>query len=879
MLRLSLIAQEVNYLSTQVNTKLKQRDLLMFDREVHIFEQITAKQALNPLEELGDLVELQRLIENRKKAFDTSQLKVRQASSANYSLRDHHRRKLFALLETAMKENVQARIARSLTIWRKFSEHSVVKEVQETDEVLELSFRKVLTDVCVALEAIRLWQAKYNLEHLKEARRIVLENLRSAARQVGIDDLFNECLYNTKSFEKLTKEMKFAYNAFDKERKALLSENFTFNAPRELVAQAIATLNEYSTRIVMPLCENLSQTFEGYKSLFKYIEEGLERPDTTQLVQVLSDLERGRDLVEDYKYAKRKLTRVHTKAERTAYEENIAKLELQLESVDFNRLDRRIRQMRTRLIKLAQDHYPELLSSKSWYKEIGVSDEMFLETSALGICLTGTKMSDFEQIQNLSSSNGKIVVVVKDSQEKVWVLKRFPLGEASSAGRFYRQVAALVRMDSAHVVRIEGIFQDSAHGVSYGCVLMPYYPRGDLEKWITENTHANEETRKRLGVGILMAAYELHKNGHVHCDIKPANIFLTLNLSPVLGDFDGVQKSNCTITHAVQSTQRYNAPELHADELDKVSEKVDMYSIGVLFEDLFPSPNDNMRKLISQLKSVGPAQRPSASEALQHPAFNTEPIALKSCIICLENYPENGGTCCKRNHFVCDPCLGDAVAAALLDPTSAVCVSEDGSMACMKPDCDFKISGADTAKHVPKEAFQKLLKIVQNHLERRLAIETEQKIEQSVKRALQQSVLERTTKYHVWHIQNRLLCICCPTCSTVFTDFSGCCALQCSNQNCAYHFCGWCLDFCDKSSSVCHKHVAKCARNVSKHVDPFFPKDVESVKKSWREIRRTRLINYWNTKVTHRALRQKVEEQIRPLLTPDVVEPIVLPIG
>lgn len=57
-------------------------------------------------------------------------------------------------------------------------------------------------------------------------------------------------------------------------------------------------------------------------------------------------------------------------------------------------------------------------------------------------------------------------------------------------------------------------------------------------------------------------------------------------------------------------------------------------------------------------------------------------------------------------------------------------------------------------------------------------------------------------------IIDEILTTRCPACHRAFHDFNGCFAITCT---CRAHFCGWCLQLCDRDA---HPHVIKCARGM-----------------------------------------------------------------
>ncbi|GBG25141.1 Protein kinase, putative [Hondaea fermentalgiana] len=488
------------------------------------------------------------------------------------------------------------------------------------------------------------------------------------------------------------------------------------------------------------------------------------------------------------------------------------------------------------------------------------------ELFTLGLWLTNAKRGDFEIVEELASKPGKSVFKVRDSNGRVLVLKSFHLANDEWSSRFYRQVAALAQLNSAYIGRIQGAF---SQGDREGCILLPYYSGGDLSAWIRDNPHADLATRRRIATGLLSGLHDLHSQGFVHCDVKPENVFLAPGLSPVLGDFDGVQMHDVTMTQPVQATLKYMAPELRSGNVDKVEPAVDLFSAAMVLADLYMDLKipEAIRSLISSLQSEDPAQRPTALQAMRHEAFQVEPVKSASCAICLDIYPADEGVSCADGHFTCKDCLSMSVCAAT-EAQSHVKVLRDGSMCCVAPDCDLVILGRSIAAAVPDEDFAALLDIVRTHFERDAAAEQERQLQLRLDAALREHGLDPTTQNHIRTIQNEVLAMSCPRCSTVFADFDGCCALECAA--CPCRFCAWCLQDTGNDSQACHQHVATCDSKPAGERNPFFS-DFAVVQQAWARLRALRLRDYVAEKIEDAGIRANVKEQLRPLLTPDIV--------
>ena len=87
----------------------------------------------------------------------------------------------------------------------------------------------------------------------------------------------------------------------------------------------------------------------------------------------------------------------------------------------------------------------------------------------------------------------------------------------------------------------------------------------------------------------------MHERGVVHCDIKPANVFVTSERTGRIGDLDVSRDANERITQATSRTAAsslagtfdYMAPELVSKPADF---KSDVYSFGLTVFDMFFMP-------------------------------------------------------------------------------------------------------------------------------------------------------------------------------------------------------------------------------------------------------------------------------------------------
>ncbi|KAL4909411.1 hypothetical protein BDW74DRAFT_80834 [Aspergillus multicolor] len=188
-------------------------------------------------------------------------------------------------------------------------------------------------------------------------------------------------------------------------------------------------------------------------------------------------------------------------------------------------------------------------------------------------------------------------------------------------------------------------------------IQMEYCEKHTLRDLIKNGLYDDVERSWRLFRQILDGLTHIHGNGIIHRDLKPDNIFIDAASNPRIGDF-GLATSG-QFTTAVRSsaaadfegnltrslgTTYYVAPEMKSGFAGHYNEKVDMYSLGVIFLEMcHPLPTLMERdqilrairekqhvlpatfqdsektvqgKIIESLLNHNPAQRPSASELL-----------------------------------------------------------------------------------------------------------------------------------------------------------------------------------------------------------------------------------------------------------------------
>ena len=188
------------------------------------------------------------------------------------------------------------------------------------------------------------------------------------------------------------------------------------------------------------------------------------------------------------------------------------------------------------------------------------------------------------------------VYKVSDIHDKVYALKVLRLWEIMGdlhEGLVHRfeQEYKVMRISSEYLV----------HSLDFGTVqgnpyiLMEYCPKGDLSKFVTQDTSRVPQ----YAYDILQGLYALHREGKVHRDLKPENVLLRQNGKAALTDFGVVGEMEKTkrISEVgwwkskpkqAFGTPLYMSPEIYFKNGGGITylPTVDIWSFGVMMYEI-----------------------------------------------------------------------------------------------------------------------------------------------------------------------------------------------------------------------------------------------------------------------------------------------------
>ncbi|XP_050237408.1 eIF-2-alpha kinase GCN2 isoform X2 [Mercurialis annua] len=306
-------------------------------------------------------------------------------------------------------------------------------------------------------------------------------------------------------------------------------------------------------------------------------------------------------------------------------------------------------------------------------------------------------LNDFEELQPLGHGGFGHVVLCKNKLDgRQYAVKKIRLKDKNLPvdDRILREVSTLSRLQHLHVVRyyqawfetgVAGSFGDTGWGSSttisstvsyrgafsadigqdskidstYLYIQMEYCPR-TLRQVLESYSHFDKDLAWHLFRQIVEGLAHIHGQGIIHRDLTPNNIFFDARNDVKIGDFglakflkfeqldqDGTLSLDTTGVSTDRTgqvgTYFYTAPEIEQG-WPKIDEKVDMYSLGVVFFEVWHPFGTAMERhvvlsdlkqkgelpsswvsqfpeqasLLQRMMSPSPSDRPSATDLLKH---------------------------------------------------------------------------------------------------------------------------------------------------------------------------------------------------------------------------------------------------------------------
>jgi serine/threonine protein kinase len=182
------------------------------------------------------------------------------------------------------------------------------------------------------------------------------------------------------------------------------------------------------------------------------------------------------------------------------------------------------------------------------------------------------------------------------------VLAEHLAGDPEFRARFLREARIASKLHHPNLVQTYDITE--VNGLP--CIVMELVTGGTLEGGSLSREDAGE-----VAAGLAHA----HSRGVVHRDLKPANLLRSEAGQVKIADFGiarALEETMVTQIGTVLGTMRYLSPEQAEGRV--VGTEADVYSLGVVFDELLEGATDSDRTLIDRMRAHDPALRPSAAE-------------------------------------------------------------------------------------------------------------------------------------------------------------------------------------------------------------------------------------------------------------------------
>ena len=201
-------------------------------------------------------------------------------------------------------------------------------------------------------------------------------------------------------------------------------------------------------------------------------------------------------------------------------------------------------------------------------------------------------------------------------------LGRHRFASKKSRARFEREVSLAAKLTHPNIARV---YDSGLHrGVYY--YAMELIDGVHLDAFVRENDLSQRDVLE-LMMDVCDGVRHAHQRGIIHRDLKPSNILVTQDGQPHIVDF-GLAKASMkeeddlsiSIEGEIAGTLAYMSPEQAAGRTDKISERTDVYSLGVILHELLTGrlPHDMSGSRYDVLRRIveDEVERPSEDSEL-----------------------------------------------------------------------------------------------------------------------------------------------------------------------------------------------------------------------------------------------------------------------
>ncbi|SIO66591.1 serine/threonine protein kinase [Singulisphaera sp. GP187] len=251
------------------------------------------------------------------------------------------------------------------------------------------------------------------------------------------------------------------------------------------------------------------------------------------------------------------------------------------------------------------------------------------------------EFGDYELLEEIARGGMGVVYKARQkSLKRLVALKMILSGEFASPSemeRFHLEAELAANLDHPHIVPIYEVGEHQ--GRHY--FTMKLVEGSSLARQISrfcEDPYA----AARLLATVARAVDHAHRQGFLHCDLKPANILLDARDQPHVTDFGLARRveevSHLTVSGAIMGTPSYMAPEQASGLRRELTPAADVYGLGaILYELLTDGPPFRASTVMETVVLVLEREPPPPSQVRP----GVPPGLEKICLRCLEKAPRD----------------------------------------------------------------------------------------------------------------------------------------------------------------------------------------------------------------------------------------------
>lgn len=205
----------------------------------------------------------------------------------------------------------------------------------------------------------------------------------------------------------------------------------------------------------------------------------------------------------------------------------------------------------------------------------------------------------YEMLEEIGQGGMGVVYKAQDTQTKtivaIKVLPQYVTRDATSVQRFKREAINAARLNHPNIVTIFDWGEEG--GTPY--FVMEYLPGYTLKQVIAQESPLPLRRIENMLDQLASALDYAHKQGVLHRDVKPSNIFVSRRGHVTLSDFGiakAVSSAELTSTGTVIGSPHYMSPEQCQGR--RVDERTDIYSLGVVLYEMLAGRVPRRRGLV-----------------------------------------------------------------------------------------------------------------------------------------------------------------------------------------------------------------------------------------------------------------------------------------